>query len=399
MWQAWILLLVLHTLDTTVAATNSKILYVSPCPTEIPCPAKPCHSLSYYAHNRDLYLNAPDVTFKFLPGRHDLDVELKATNMSSVSLLGDSLSAPGLSTTVNCINNSAVMIAISGVYRVYISALEVSSCGENLSVSFVEVDYLILASVHVLHSKTVSIYNSTALIENTMFANNTGTGCGGSLRIENSNVTLKGSNDFVSSFTNGSGGGMCAIGSVLFNEGNLTLSLNAANLDGGGMYSDSNCIVDFDGTVVVSDNSAEGSGGGIAAFSDIVFNGSAVLANNFCHAKGSAIYSNGSVIFANVLFQNNSAGFIVPCMTTSVAGGCLQVTSVVNVANTFQIAGDGTIIENGVNLPSCDCIVSVYGQTLLSGSLIMKKNCGGICIYNSIAEVGGHCTFSSNKGK
>ena len=191
-----LLLLLLH--FTASAAVSGAVLYVSPSPSPGPAgqgthcpPSKPCHTLSEYAHNTDKYIT-DSTTFVFLPGTHALDTDFRVSNISSLVLLGDSSSLPELSSTVVC-NNSAAMVAITGVSQLFISALEVNACGQTVSDSMrVEiVENFTLSSFHLENSASLNIFNSTALVEDTIFAYGTGKYCD-KMELVNSRISFGG---------------------------------------------------------------------------------------------------------------------------------------------------------------------------------------------------------------
>ena len=199
---------------TVVTNASDTVLYVTPDPGK-ECPTNPCHTLSYYAHNISTLITA-STKFVFLPGTHYLDTDFRVSNISSLVLLGDS---PEQNPIVTCTNNAAIVI--TEVSRLLICMLKITCSAAKFSLSIEQIENFTVNSFHLLNSTTLHIYNSTALLEDTNFTNNTGTGCGGSVRIEYSNVTLNGTNSFAHSHTSESGGGMCVIGSSFIADGNI----------------------------------------------------------------------------------------------------------------------------------------------------------------------------------
>ena len=367
------------------ATTAENVLIVSPSPANCTRYHEPCHTLSEYAHNIDKYVS-DNTKFVFLPGTHYLDTGFRVSNVSSLVLLGDNSSLPAkLSSRVVC-NSSAAMVAITGVFQLFISTLEVTSCGETVSVSIEEAEYFTLASFHLLNSKTLSIYNSTALLEDTNFTNNTGTGCGGSVRIEYSNVTLNGTNSFAHGHASESGGGMCVIGSTLTVVGNFTFTENVAQEGGAIFMSGSALILISESSVVFSRNTAEknayGTGGAVSiVLSSIISlmpDSSMVFTGNTAGNNGGALFmaQSSSMVLksaARILFTNNSAGGY---------GGAIEIDfSTIDMSNaTMEFTGNTV---NHLKLESGGGAVSVLSSqfNLVSNSSMKftanKGNAGG----------------------
>ena len=381
-------LLLLHAL---ACFASERVLYVSPSPAESPCPAEPCHTLSEYAHNIDKYVS-DNTKFVFLPGTHYLDTDFRVSNISSLVLLGDNSSLPELSSSVLC-SNTAAMVAITGVSQLLMSNLEVAYCRSVLSISMEMVDSATLSSFHLLNSKTLNIYKSTALLEDTNFTNNTGTGCGGSVRIEYSNVTLNGTSSFTHSNTSESGGGMCVIESSLIAHGNVTFYGNSVIQDGGGLFVNSSFILKFTGTITFSGNYANGSGGGIAAYSNVTFSGAAIFSYNRCNSIGSAFYSDASIDFTgDTVFAENEALANVSCGMNCYFSKPVYVLS---VRESIVSKNSLLIRRNGLGYFRCSCIIESFGYTHLSGFVNVSDNCGGICL-GGVGKLQGNFTFSRN---
>ena len=406
------LLLVLH---TTTAASGT-VLYVTPT-LETPCPAKPCHTLSQYAHNVSEYITT-DTTFVFLPGDHSLDTDFNISDISSLAIVGNTSSFPRLTSRVVCSNTDA-MVAIANVSLLSITALEVLSCGQNnverVSVRVHTVENFRLSSFHLSYSSPLHIYNSAAWLGDNSFANNTGTGCGGSLKTEQSNVTFTGTNSFVQNHCRGYGGGMCVISSTLFGNGSVSFVGNNVTQDGGGLFSKLS-IVTFTGKIVFEGNYAKSSGGGFAvkSSSQSYFSGNCSFISNSCYAAGGAIYSSGLLNFTGEsIFLNNSVnsylgwGGGIHCIkytmftgttsflgnTASVGGGLLSYGC--------KIIGKLTVKRNSVTLGSSGFLI--FGPLYIAGDVKVSNNIngGGIAILPygtdiTDSELHGNFLFENN---
>ena len=403
-----VLLILLHCTASTVvsqttpvslyvkATTAENVLIVSPSPANCTRYHEPCHTLSEYAHDIDKYVS-DNTKFVFLPGTHYLDTGFRVSNVSSLVLLGDNSSLPKLSSRVVC-NSSAAMVAITGVFQLFISTLEVTSCGETVSVSIEEADSFILTFFHLLNSKPLNIYKSTALLEDTNFTNNTGTGCGGSVRIEYSNVTLNGTNSFAHGHTSESGGGMCVIGSTLSVVGNSTFTENVAQEGGGAIYMSGSALIRIsESSVVFSRNTAEnayGAGGAVSIVlssiislmpdSSMVFTGNTAGSNGgaLCMAQSSSMMLKSA---ARMLFTNNSAGV---SEGYALGGAIATYFSTINMSNAMMEFTGNTV--NHAKLESGGGAISVQSSTfnLVSNSSMKftanNGNLGGAIVATNL---------------
>ena len=397
------LLLILH----TTTAASSTVLYVTPTP-ETPCPAKPCHTLSQYAHNVSEYITT-DTTFVFLPGDHSLDTDFNISNISSLAIVGNTSSFPKLTSRVVC-NNTDAMVAIANVSHLSIAALEVLSCGQNnverVSVRVHTVENFRLSSFHLSHSSPLHIYNSAAWLEDNSFANNTGTGCGGSLKTERSNVTLTGTNSFVQNHCRGYGGGMCVIGSTVASNGSVSFVGNNVTLGGGGLLSNLS-IVTFTGNIVFEGNYAHSFGGGFAVVrkSPSFFSGNSSFTSNSCYGSGCAVYSTGLLNFTGEsIFLNNSVGqAILNYNYTLFTGTTLFLGNFGGGLNSYacKIIGKLTVKRNSVTLGLS--VFVIFGPLYIAGDVEVSNNIngGGIAIlpYGSDtadSELHGNFLFENN---
>ena len=276
------------------------------------------------------------------------------------------------------------MVAITGVSQLIISTLEVTSCGENVSVSIEGAEYFALASFHLLNSKTLSIYNSTALLEDTNFTNNTGTGCGGSVRIEYSNVTLNGTNSFAHGHTSESGGGMCVIGSSLTVVGNFTFTENVAQIEGGAVFIEYASIISLmpDSSMVFTENTAGNNGGAL-------------------HMAQSSMALKSC---ARMLFTNNSAGVSegyafggaieIDNSTIDMSNATMEFTGNMVTANLVESGGGAVSVKSSTfNLVS-NSSMKFTANKGRAGGAIMATNLSINLMSNSLVVFAGNVAFS-----
>ena len=122
-WQISLLLLVLLT-----SCSARSTYYVTSTP-DTPCPGEPCHTLSQYVANQNFKNLLASTTMKFLPGNHTLNQTISVTNLTWLSLLGDSSSLPEVTSRIVCTWPAGFVF--TGITELYISSLAFISCGHN----------------------------------------------------------------------------------------------------------------------------------------------------------------------------------------------------------------------------------------------------------------------------
>ena len=95
-WQIPLLILILLT-----SCSVQSIYYVTPTPNTS-CPGEPCHTLSEYVAGQ-YFNNLPEnTTMEFLPGNHTLERTISVTNLTWLTLHGDSSSLPEITSRIEC---------------------------------------------------------------------------------------------------------------------------------------------------------------------------------------------------------------------------------------------------------------------------------------------------------
>ena len=370
------LLLVLH-------STSGAVLYVTPIPGT-PCPAKPCHTLSQYAHNVSEYISA-HTTFVFLPGDHSLDTDFSISDISSLLLLGNTSSrVPLLTSRVVCSNTNAAMVAFKNVTNLTITTLKVLSCYKSvpMGVYIYGVENCTLSSFHLSNSLPLHVYYSTVLLQNSSFINNTGAGCGGSLLVDHSNITIFGTNNFVHNYCDGRGGGMCVLYSTVFGNGSISFIGNNATDSGGAIYSEA--VLHFAGDSFFINNSVPYYclGGAILCFDNIIFSGNTSFIGNSAGAGGGML-SSGCKITGNLKVKSNFASL-------SFSGLVITGPAIIsgNVEVTDNTNGPGIGIRN------------LNGVSELNGTFLFENNTAdngaGLHVTGSQMTVSGTFVFRNN---
>ena len=112
-WQISLLLLVLLT-----SCSARSTYYVTSTP-DTPCPGEPCHTLSQYVTDQ-YFKNLPvNTTMEFLPGNHTLNQTTSVTNLTWLTLLGDSSSLPEVTSRIVCTWPAGFVF--TGITELYIS--------------------------------------------------------------------------------------------------------------------------------------------------------------------------------------------------------------------------------------------------------------------------------------
>ena len=124
-WQKSLLLLLLLT-----SCSAQSTYYITPTP-DTPCPGEPCNTLSEYV--ADQYFNnlPANTTMEFLPGNHTLEQTIAVSNLTWLTLHGDSSSLPEMTSSIICTWQAGFVF--SDITELYVTALAFISCGHNNS--------------------------------------------------------------------------------------------------------------------------------------------------------------------------------------------------------------------------------------------------------------------------
>ena len=293
-WQKLLLLLMLLT-----SCSAQSTYYVTPTP-DTPCPGEPCHTLSEYVAGQ-FFNNLPvNTTMEFLPGNHTLEQTISVTNLTWLTLHGDSSSLPKVTSKIECTWPAGFVF--TNIAELHISVLAFISCGHNNSAA------ASITSVQQSDISNCTFQNSSNIYK---YTNEPGTQLGGALSVKDGTLTLTG-NTFQSNFADLGGALYVADGTLNF-TGN-TFQYNSAGVYGGALY-----VVD--GTFNFTGNTFQ---------------------NNSAFSGGALYVNDGTFNFTGNTFQNNSAG---------VYGGALSVV-------------DGTFNFTGNTFQNNSAAAGVYGGAL-----------------------------------
>ena len=395
-------------------STADSILYVRPSPL-VPCPAKPCHTLSEYARNVSHYFTS-NTTLIFLSGIHELDTNLTVSGLTSLQLLGNT-SEP---TSCKVVCTQPAHVNVSNVAHVVISALSFSSCGGAGIESALYVTNALnctLDSCQLCNSQKArglqisninSVYIRSCIFENNPSSSVTNPGGGGAY-IMNSHIDFSEHNEFVSNsvpmeggcfggglylinsiadftgpvvFRNGTalgGGGLAIWMSKVHFHSSVSFTFNSA-IQGGAMYLDVESTLNITNVTTIEHNRAlQGGGINMGSQSTLYNFGFLSVNNNTADYGGGVDIESNNSIFANIgqlNVQNNNAteggGIQLYDGSLFVCKGQLRV-----IGNTATSTGGGIIV-------SFDAFIILHHSTEMYFINNTAKRGGAIYVDDSV---------------
>ena len=276
----------------------------------------------------------------FLPGDHALDTNITVSDVTSLTIRGESSS--GNLPTVVC--NGQFGFSFKNLVDFKMSSLAFTSCNRSSSVDnrlaslasnaalfFQSTQYaeLVNCSFHDNFCTALAVFNTNIKLAGNKFTHNQcvcvsfvcGFGCG--ITALNSNLTFIGNTVFLENSYSSSGnpyaglaGAIWALESLLHfngtNKFNGNVNSAPTSLGGGGaIYVTHSSLLSFTGVSNFCNNSAHYGGGAIYAESNalLIFNGTSSFINNSAD-HGGAIYTQYNVVFSFIgcsIFIGNSA--------------------------------------------------------------------------------------------
>ena len=362
-------------------------------PTATSCSSCPhnstnCTTLSEYAQEAELYFTS-DTTMVFLPGDHILDTYITVTNVTRLTMHGESSS--GNRATVYCSGSVGLSFTYMMEFKMYFLAF--TSCSRLLRYA-TKVPGFPLASVCALLHLQSAQY---AELVKCSFHDNNGT----ALAVTNTSITLAG-NNFINNHceSNCIGGAIIALSSNLSFTGNTTFIANSAKFDssaGGAIHASENTVLSFNGTSHFINNSAPGDGGAISMYDNTVlsFYGTSNFVNNSADwGCGGAISTshNAVVHFIGINnFSDNSAsrgGAIFALNNTA-----LNFNGTSNFINNSAYNGPGGAISSLNNTILC----FNGANNFINNSASYDFGCGAISTSNNtVLSFNGASNFINN---
>ena len=347
-------------------------------PTATSCSSCPrnsanCTTLSEYAQEAELYFTS-NTTMMFLPGDHVLDRNITVSNVTSLTMHGESSSG-----------NIAKVVCTGSFHLIFINMVDL------------KIDSLAFTS---FTSYGLHLYSTqyTELVD-CSFHDNDGT----ALVVESTNITLAGNSEFKRNH------GLCgdslprgaiyAVGSNLTFTGNATFLDNSAGIvggflctdRGGGIYTQ-NTVISFSGTTNFINNSAGGDGGGgIYTLDNTVlnFSGTTNFINNSAGGEGGgAVYTSGVLSFSGTTnFINNSAG--------GEGGGAIYTSGVLNFSGTTNFINNSAVGEGGGAIYTSGVLSFIGTSNFINNSVLIDSLGGAICT-SGVLNFSGTTNFINN---
>ena len=343
-----------------------------------------------------------DAVLLFLPGNHSLETSFYLSNLSSLTLAGDSSSLPQVTTSIVCSQEASISFDL--ISELFITDIALVSCGS-------------------YSSYTASVRLSRAFqtgITNCIFQG----GQNGALKIFDSNVHLshcKFDNNFAINF----GGAVYIVRSYVNISENLFTNSSATSADGGGVYIEDS-TANISGNCFINNHAKQGGGGVYLETSTVSFNSNLFKNNSARFGGGIAAYTNSNVSATNNTFTSNIAsvggggidiyiGVVASFMDNifennsaeKYGGGVLLLTSIVTFNNNLFKSNTATRFGGGIdarensnvnatNNTFTRNIASEAGGGIFIFHRVVANLMGNIFEYNSAGQDGGGVSLESS---
>ena len=395
----WQIPLLLFMLLTSCSAQST--YYVTPTP-DTPCPGEPCHTLSEYVAGQ-FFNNLPvNITMEFLPGNHTLEQTISVTNLTWLTLHGDSSSLPEVTSRIEC--TWPAWFVFRDITELYITALAYTSCGHHSSaavhilsiqqstVSYCSFHNSVNADSYEHNGGALYIHNSTVILTKNKFQHNTAK-VGGALTVENSTLTLT-----MNTFHNNSA--VYYGGAIYMNTSKSIITKNIFEyntaVEDGGALAVLYGVLSLTGNTF--QNNSATNGGGVLTVGESILNLTRNTFQNNCADYGGALdvlYSTLSL--TENTFQYNSADdyggalYVDENSTLNLIGSTLQYNSA-DHGGALYVDGNSTLnlIGNTLQYNSADHGGALYVDGNSTLNLI-----GSTLQYNS-ADNGGALNVDGN---
>ena len=377
----------------SIVFTNAEMFFVKP-ENDMNCTYQPsCLTLNEYVTQKEQYFLDNTITFMFLPGIHQLDVQLNVENLSNISFIGTdealvqvSLSEAVNITWINCdnIELSRFVFFVGGHPLETISALYFHKTGGVLSyLSFLGNGSNMFRAMFLNDSNEIMIYNTQV--------NGASSDIGAALYGLRSTITLHGHNSFTNNFVSDAGGAAALLNCTSIFSGNVSFRNNTSHYIGGALYFvhgshtffgnisfDSNnaayggamqienSYFNVSGSILFLNNSAIGVGGAVFIGDGYsLFSGNIFMIENTADSGGSMAITGGKhKLFGNISFINNSAIYYGGAMfqTRGISTFSQNIISFIN--NTAVIGGAMAVAR----LSDTDTVLNFTGFSRFEGN-------------------------------
>ncbi len=417
--------------DAYIIRTGSR----TPCPTL----AKPCLTLSEYAHRVTVDHVSPNTTLEFLPGQHHLDSDITVFNVTSFTMLGSTSHGESM-TTITCTGPAA--ISFMECQEVRLLAVKFVHCGtvDQPALTVNSIQYFVMINCSLTDSRSTGILacrSSLALYSISLY-NSTGTGL----------IVMNGVAEFTgTTWFSGNGnpvltkrdsfcfadsplkcaGGFAAVNTSTYFLGMTVFEKNAAEYGGAIFVSGCTAVV-FQGFQLFENNQGYTGGGVFAIKSNlkflksdspvslrmVPFTDTAYFTNNSAfhgggiHIRNSSLICDGAVvlntntakvlgggIFANLNSSVSFSGSAVLSDNIAVIGGGIDIEdSSMTCAGTISLHGNIAVHQGG-GIASADSSISFSQGTILKRNTADQG--GGMDVKNSVVTCDGTIVVERNK--
>ena len=346
----------------SIAPTDAEIFYVKPG-DDMYCTYQPsCLALNEYVAQKEQYF-LDNTTFMFLPGIHQLDVQLNVENLSNISFIGreEPLVQVSLSETVNITWINCDNIELSRL------------------VFLVEGDQLEMISALYFH-RTIGILSYLSFLGN-------GSNTFRAIFLNDSNEIMI-NNIHVSGATSDRGAALYGLRSVVNLYGNNSFTNNMAFGEGGAVAL-LGCNSNFFGNISFMNNTAN-DGGAV-----LIFGGTHNLFGNFSFEENLGTHSGGAVVLLSDSKVNivGSISFINNSATNGIGGAVVILSGRQNISGKIDFANNRAFLGGGL-------WASEGSETFISGNISFiyntANNGGAMSLVDSTTEIYGNISFQRN---
>ena len=390
-------LVIVLTLPCLVQVISSKEHLVQ---TNCKSYSKGCRTFNDYANDADIYFTS-DSSFYFMKGTHRLNVTLTIANVVNLSFIGDE-------SDITLSSGCSIMWTNSS--KLFLTSLNVFFNGTNQTanfsaISFENTELVTLSKVSFFkfycdllffYSRAILVVGSSIVFESCRFENGFHS-TGGTLYIEDSNVTFGGHNAFLNNTANNTAGAMYGLRSQIQLSGSGSFMRNRAgmeyvhNCDGTAIHVEFSSIslkgyFEFHNNQIGSSSCHIAHGGTISAASSSLLSMEGVFyfLNN-SNSDGGAIllYTSECLISGHVEFDGNEAFYSGGAISAILS--CLILNS-----NVFYLYDNPEYINS-----EAFSKLGYQGMTFCNNS---AGNYGGaVFLYQSNMTLTGSVLFIENK--
>ena len=356
-----------------------------------------CRTFNDYANDADTYFTS-DSSFHFMKGTHHLNVTLSITNVVNLSFVGDEsdiILSDGCSIIFNKSSNifwSSLNIIFNETNKLMNSSVLCFENSEVVTFSNISISRKSYDGLN-FFSRAILVVGSSIVFESCKFENGHHS-TGGSLYIEDSNVTFDGHNDFLNNTANNTAGAIYGLRSHIQFNGSGTFMKNKAGMENGPNHAGTAIHVEFSsislrGYFKFSDNhvkleSYSITGGAIAASkSSLTLQGAFFFYNN-CNFEGGAIWLNNSncLICGHAVFAGNKA---------------INAGAILAIWSSLIIKSNEFFIYNISEYTNSECYSKSYPQGILFCNNSAQNSGGAIILDDSNMSLTGSVIFISNE--